>query len=490
MILFKSNFFNLFLVIWVFTFSQCKTISQPEEFFCNLLAGEATQTSVVLQARLHSSDTLVNNDIKGLEGYIKFCITRDLESQFYMESNFFHATDSNDFIAKYEFAGLRPSQKYFYRISYGRDSINTTSSAWNSFKTLNSSNSDKSVSFVVVTGMNFEAFRNGNSKSNILKADNDVKKSGFPAFHSIAACKPDFWIGNGDNVYYDKPENSPAISLQDMRLRWHWLFSMSDFNQMLSHTSTYWMMDDHDFRYNDCDTVLKYDESGNPLLPDVSLGSGVFYEQIPLSSIIKENRPSYRTHRLNKDVQIWMLEGRLFRSPNSIPDINGKSIWGSSQLNWLKSTLKESDAPFRIVISPTPLIGPDDASKSDNHTNIGGFRTERDSLFNWLKNNGFRNNGLYFICGDRHWQYHSIDPSGFEEFSCGALVDANARAGISPGDTLSTDPLGTIIQPYLQKEISGGFLFVSSHRDEFNSPLLFFRFYDDQKKLLYAVQKF
>ena len=48
--------------------------------------------------------------------------------------------------------------------------------------------------------------------------------------------------------------------------------------------------------------------------------------------------------------------------------------------------------------------------------------------------------GFYIMCGDRHWQYHSVFPNGIEEISCGALVDANARIGRSPGDPKSTDP--------------------------------------------------
>lgn len=55
------------------------------------------------------------------------------------------------------------------------------------------------------------------------------------------------------------------------------------------------------------------------------------------------------------------------------------------------------------------MIGPDDAYKSDNHVNQKGFRTERNSFFEWLKNNEIPINNFFFITGDRHWQYHSID---------------------------------------------------------------------------------
>ncbi len=76
-----------------------------------------------------------------------------------------------------------------------------------------------------------------------------------------------------------------------------------------------------------------------------------------------------------------------------------------------------------------------------------------------LKENlkGFRHKG------DRHWQYHSIHPSGFEEFSCGALIDSDSRTGHLPGDPVSTDPDAEVVQPYVQGngENSGGFFFVT-----------------------------
>ena len=44
----------------------------------------------------------------------------------------------------------------------------------------------------------------------------------------------------------------------------------------------------------------------------------------------------------------------------------------------------------------------------------------------------------------RHWQYHSVQPSGFEEFSCGAPNDENAIRGEKPGGPKSTDPEGLV----------------------------------------------
>ena len=170
------------------------------------------------------------------------------------------------------------------------------------------------------------------------------------------------------------------------------------------------------------------------------------------------------------------------------------------QRAWLERTLLESDATFKVLISPTPMIGPDDAEqagrpaeghdalKRDNHANPAGFQYERDSFFGWLIDNRFLEEQNFFIvCGDRHWQYHSIHPTGFEEFSTGALVDANSRLGRRPGDPESTDPEAMIEQPYAQSERSGGFLHITISPGV--RPIATFLFHDERGVLLHTVEK-
>lgn len=209
-------------------------------------------------------------------------------------------------------------------------------------------------------------------------------------------------------------------------------------------------------------------------------------EQLPVAPMGDKDAKTYRTHRVSKDLQIWLPENRMYRSPNAMEDGPEKSIWGKEQRAWLQKTLKESDATYKLLISPTPMIGPDDLRKTDNHCDIGGFRHERDDFFKWLKENGLDQQNFFIVCGDRHWQYHSVDPSGFEEFSSGALVDANSRLGRKPGDPKSTDAKGEIKQPYYQDPRSGGFLEVKVTPAGKEQPAtLSFLFHDEKGKLLY-----
>ena len=127
------------------------------------------------------------------------------------------------------------------------------------------------------------------------------------------------------------------------------------------------------------------------------------------------------------------------------------------------------------------MVGPDRASKSDNHTNHAGFRAEADAFFAWLQKEKIKN--VFILCGDRHWQYHSIHPKGVEEFSVGALNDENSIKGIQPGDPKSTDPESLIKQPFISNEPSGGFVHVTAKPD-FSLRI---QFYDDQGVLLHEV---
>jgi alkaline phosphatase D len=93
----------------------------------------------------------------------------------------------------------------------------------------------------------------------------------------------------------------------------------------------------------------------------------------------------------------------------------------------LKRSLLESDAAFKILISPTAIVGPDNPDQSDSHANRA-FQHEGDEFRRWVRDRALHN--LYVIAGDRHWQYASMDPrSGLREFACGPASDAMVLKG-------------------------------------------------------------
>ncbi len=457
-------------------------------FASPLLCGETGTNSIILQTRLVESDSLINRNIEGTPGVARFEISVTNEFSNSKKTKWQTAKAENDFVIKQYVSDLEPGKKYFYRVEYGEDTMAVKKSSTNEFKTLQDSSSTETVSFVMVTGMHYLRFytggHGGGKSQKHSPAGGKDSILGFPGYVSIASKQPDFFIGNGDNVYYDHWfEDKRAKSKPELRMHWHCLFSLRRFQDLLSSTPTYWLKDDHDFRFDDADTTNERHS-----LPTVDDGKQTFIEQIPIITSNSQNQKTYRTYRMNKNLQIWMVEGRDYRSPNTMQDTIGKTIWGEQQKQWLKETLLSSNATFKILISPTPMIGPDDKRKTDNHCNINGFQYERAEFFNWLVENNFTEKNFYIICGDRHWKYHSIHPTGIEEFSCGALVDANSRLGVIPGTPKSTDPEGKIIQKYTDGKSTGGFMHVLVKNND-NQPQLLITLYDEQGKQLYECKK-
>ena len=479
---------NRLIIIAVFLsiFVGCTEIdvAQKMSHLQGEMAGEVTDSSVILQSRITAIGKNVEGDIPGREGVARFNISRSTDFVSFSSSDWITARSPNDFIVKAQIEGLEPATRYYYRLEYGLDSLHTALGPVRTFRTAYGEDLSGPSSFVVVTGMHYGRFYEseaGQSNEAVL---------GYPALVSIQLLNPDFFVGTGDNVYYDHlPE---VTTLAGMRKKWHEQFSLPRFIDLFASVPTYWEKDDHDHRYNDSDTT------DTPVAPDRyqpdpghHLGVRTFREQVPiLPPEDIQAGVTYRTHRISRLLQIWLLEGRDYRSPNLLVDGPEKSLWGETQRTWLMETLLESDAPFKVVISPTPLVGPDDAYKIDNHTNAGGFLHEGTAFLNWAKEEGFLERGLYLVCGDRHWQYHAVHPLGFEEFSTGALVDGNARLGRNPGDPESTDPDARIVQHFTSPEASGGFLNVRVQPGEASQPATIgFYFYDEKGTLLYEVVK-
>lgn len=464
------------------------------------IVGEIDQTSAILQTRLVSQDglpivtyntpkALVSGDINGVDGVARFEIADNPSFNNIMKMTWKEAIAENDYIIKQKITNLKAGTHYYMRVCFGQTMNKVSTGQINHFKTLPAKDSEESVSFVVSSCLNLGYFLIGaDLKSSQKKeewrkpADGRDRKLGYRALESIQELRPDFWVQTGDTVYYDHPGSSEkwkeyrAKTRRELRAKWHRQMTLPRMQDLLQQVPTYWMIDDHDFRYNDSD------DSKNDKRPSAKLAKDVYCEQLPVANPNNGAKDEiYRTRRVNKHLQIWTMNGRFHRENNRKPDGPNKSIWGKEQYKWLKETLISSNATFKVLIIGTPLIGPDDAYKHDNHVDYGGFQYERDHFFHWLQKHNFLERSLYFVTGDRHWQYHSIHPSGFEEFGTGTITTQNARHGRKPGDPHSTDPLGFIKQPYIQEEPIGGFLKITVNppMDDRPPTLTFFTMDED-----------
>lgn len=447
------------------------------------MAGEVTASTVLLQSRLTAipgPELDAAGDLPGAAGVARFEWSEAADFHDARPTEWLDAAPERDFIVRARLEGLRPGTVYHYRLVFGESEGNTRVGPARRFKTLPAPDDTAELGFCMGSCMNYHSFMSGKSNGGgPVTATEEDKRLGYPAFAAMLDLRPDFFIGAGDIVYYDHPPQTAAQTVPELRRKWHEQFRFPRLIAFFARTPAYWLKDDHDFRYNDADL-------GGERLPDPVTGIDLFREQLPLLPAGDKTSPTYRTHRVHKHLQLWFMEGRDYRSPNKMDDGPDKSLWGREQRAWLENTIKASDATWKGIVSPTPMVGPDRASKGDNHANPKGFKHEGETFFQWLREHNIGN--VLIFCGDRHWQYHSIHPLGVEEFSVGALNDENAIKGEKPGDPKTTDPEGKIRQPYLYPKPTGGFLHVSVGEPG-GKPQLRLRFHDDEGAIGYEVVK-
>lgn len=496
MVRFASSTLASAILAALLLLSSCAQPAKPLAGM-GILVGEVTASSTQVQVRLTAKDRLVDNDVAGMPGVVEFIlmpIVDGISQESMARRSVVKATAENDFIARVSWDGLSEGASYICNTRIGPTLDHLSSGPAAHFKTLPGAERSDPVTIAVVTGMNYAKFHGDNRIDGSIHLlhnatelpepySGDDKHLGYPALKTLLDLKPDYFVGSGDTIYYDTPKEPRAESIAQMRQKWHEQFIQPRFHALFAQVPTYWEVDDHDYRIDDGDNSGDY-------LPSPETARRILLEQLPIIDPSDPNAKTYRSHRINKDLQIWFMENRMYRSPNEMEDGPDKSIWGLEQRQWLKRTLKESDAAFKVMISPTPMIGPDSLHKTDNHADIGGFQYERNAFFAWLQETGLDKENFYIVCGDRHWQYHSISSEGIEEFSSGALTDTNSRLGVNPGDPNSTDPQASIKQVYTQNPRSGGFLLIrTSPQTGDAKPTLTFDFRDEYGAVLYKNTK-
>jgi len=449
------------------------------------LAGEVTSSSAILRARLtlHPErnpmtdvwktrkpewvpwSPNISEGVPGKEGWLRVHYGTKPHFSDAQVTAWLKAEKEHDYSVQFRLTGLKPAATCYYRVEMGnrKGEGPTRLGEPGSFRTAPETGAFMPVRFTVTTGQavrSRDIFRDG-------------KPWGFKTHEAIAQLKPHFHVSTGDNVYYDQ-DFFLATNVELARHHWHRMYSVPSIRNVFRITSGYWMKDDHDYRWNDCDPHQKVPRrirSGVMTMITDEMGRRLFKEAVPMSE------KTYRTFVWGKGLQIWLTEGRDYRSPNSMPDGPEKTLWGVEQKAWLKKGLMESRCHFKILISPTPVVGPDRQEKRDNHANKRGFWTEGREFLRWARESGLKN--FYILCGDRHWQYHSIDETGVEEFSCGAVSDVHAAR--------NQPHWGKDRQPHF-RDAKGGFLMVEVQSGA-PGPALKFTFCDVDGNPVYVCQK-
>jgi alkaline phosphatase D len=214
--------------------------------------------------------------------------------------------------------GLAPATAYRYRVLVGGRAGHDTSG---SFRTGPAPGAPVRARFSVVSCMNAKRYPRQ------------------PAWVPLLAEKPDLLLQLGDAVYADstRPEVLRAWHIAQRRV--------PEYAEVLRVTPTLVIWDDHDFGGNDSDGSLPGKERSlelfRALWPNPSCGlpetPGIFF------------KATYG------DVDIFMTDGRYYRSPDAARDDESKKMLGDAQFAWLERELRASRATFKLVASGSTI---------------------------------------------------------------------------------------------------------------------------------------
>ncbi len=432
------------IVLWTRTTARKEFVADGKQFvdLSNKQVkklSESRDADEILRAQLPDGATLdeMIGACPGAAGQVRLTYFPSKRNYARKSTDWQTTSGDHDFAAQWKLEDLSPDTEYATVIeARGVDGGETTAVVRGSFRTAPRINQSKDLTFCFTTCHDF------------IRTDDGL--NGHKIYPSMTKIDPEFVVHAGDIEYYDKPLPW-AMTKELMRFKWGRIFALPNYRQFYNTTSTYFLKDDHDTLKNDCWAGQRYGT--------VTFEEGV---QIFNEEQFPSLAPRYKTVRWGKELQLWFLEGRDYRSANNMPDGPEKTILGAEQKAWLFKTLDESDATFKIICSPTPIVGPDRYKKSDNHAN-DVFEHEGDEMRKHLSSV----ENVIVLCGDRHWQYASVDEATkLWEFGCGPGSDEH-ELGWKEGDERPTHRFLRVKGGFLSGELK--------HADDTKLPKLTIR---------------
>jgi alkaline phosphatase D len=230
----------------------------------------------------------------------------------------------------------------------------------------------------------------------------DLTGQPYPGLTNVAAKNPDFMIFGGDNVYADAAPAATTTAQYFAKYRTQW--GEAFFRQLTSGRPNLMMWDDHEIS-ND------WSSGQTGLYPAARTAFDAYQGSHNPPPRVAGN--TYFALRAGP-ADLYVLDTRTFRSPNSATDNSSKAMLGATQKADLKAWLSASSAPFKFIVSSVPF---NDFATTGNDS-WRGFTTERSELFRYIRDNHI--SGVVLVSGDQHWsgvfRNTSFTPYSFYEF--------------------------------------------------------------------------
>jgi alkaline phosphatase D len=367
-------------------------------------SGEVTDSSAVLWARTSQP------------AKVRFEVSEDASLEKAIVKNV-KATSKHDLTVQVKVTRLKPDTIYYYRVQAlpGSHQVNGT------FKTSPAENKLKPLTIV------WGGDTGGQGKI-----------PPFKAFSAMADLKPDFFLFSGDTIYADNATpavpNPPSKNIEDFWAKYKENRTDPNLRKLLQSTSTYAIWDDHE--------VIN-DFSG-PFEPLTSTGFQAFTDYWPMLDERSSSGKLYHKFSWGDTVDLFILNNRSYRDPNTKPDGQDKTMLGQEQLDWLKKELLNSDAQVKLIATSVPISIPtgkpnarDGWANGDNinPNDKTGYEHEFAKISTFIMENNIKN--VNFVTADVHFaDIIQYDPDHNGTVDYRELISGPIGAGMGQPSTL------------------------------------------------------
>jgi alkaline phosphatase D len=386
-----------------------------------------------------------------------------------------HALETTDFTVRQDLAGLKPGREVFVRVSFQNlDNERATSEPI-------------SGRFVVppTDSRGDDEADHGWFGRGLGRGQTDLRFQwggdtagqgwginqgfgGMKIYEAMRQRNPLFFIHSGDTIYADGPIPESVVAeggqtwvnlvtpqvakvaetLDEFRGRYRYNLLDENLRRFNAEVPQIWQWDDHEVTNNWSDSKTlaadaRYTEKDVPLL--VARGTRAFLEYSPMRPFdARESQRVYRSYRYGPLLELFVIDMRSYRGPNTanLQTTAGAetAFLGREQLEWLKTSLRQSRALWKVVAADMPI----GLNIGDGTTEAGqprweavangeaGFPKGRElelaELLGYLRRHRVRN--VVWLTADVHYcAAHYYDPNraafrdfdGFWEFVAGPL---------------------------------------------------------------------
>jgi alkaline phosphatase D len=329
----------------------------------------------------------------------------------------------DDFTAQLPLRGLRPGQRYDYRIGFEDSSGRIGETACGSFST---PGRNRPLSFVFT----------GDTAGQGYGINPEI--GGMIAYKAMHRTRPDFFLHSGDNIYADGPIQATvnvadgtvwknvvteevskvAETLAEYRGRYKYNLLDQNVRDLYADVPLISQWDDHETLNNWYPGEILTDDRYTEKRVDVlaSRARKAFLEYLPMVHTAGRDR-IYRKVSYGPLLDVFCLDMRTYRGANPKPDVAGPvAMLGAEQAAWLVREAAASKATWKVIASDMPLglLVPDGTEIEAVANGLAGAPGGREHEIAWVlsqfKRRKVRN--TVWLTADVHYcAAHHYDPS-------------------------------------------------------------------------------